>query len=464
MPGAVCFLLALIATPPAGAQDPAPWAEGPPALATLTLAQDPADSLYRQAREALNRGDYRRAVELFGQIRGRYPRSAHTPDAYYWEAFAQQRRGTPESLRAALSLLQQQAERHPTAATQGEARTLAVRIEGELARLGDASSAAALAERATALAASTERPTPASPGTRPTGRCSGENEEQTMVLNALLNMSAERAQPLLERVMARRDAESVCLRRRAIFLVAQKQTPRTEEMLLEAARSDPDGEVREQAIFWLAQTGSTRAAGALDSILRHSTDRAIQKRAIFALSQMGVAPAGATLRAYAGRADADRELRDQAIFWLGQSGNSENTEFLQGLYTRERDPRIKERILFAVSNAGSHGPWLITIATDTREPMALRKSAIFWAGQSATPLAELTQLYDRVAEVEMKEHLIFVLSQRNESAATDKLIAIARNDGNSHLRSRALFWLTQRNDPRVEQLLMEILERRPGGQ
>ena len=43
---------------------PAPWARG-----------DPADSLYRVAREALNRGDYRRAAQLFNDLTRRYPQS-----------------------------------------------------------------------------------------------------------------------------------------------------------------------------------------------------------------------------------------------------------------------------------------------------------------------------------------------------------------------------------------------------
>ncbi len=449
---------------------------GPPALDPDT--QDPADGLYRQAREALNRSEYARAVELFGQIRSRYPRSAHTPDSYYWEAFAQHRRGTTETLRLAQDLLAQQARRHPDAATRGEARTLEIRIESDLARRGDAAAAEALASRGSMIVP----PTPPTPPTPPVGatppvppvppatgratRCAGEDEEQVMVLNGLLNMDAERALPLLERVLARRDAESACLRRRAIFLVSQKRGERAETMLLAAARNDPDAEVREQAVFWLGQSGGPRAAALLDSILRTSTDSKIQVRAIFSLAQMNAASSGPVLRSYAGRSDLNREVRDQAIFWLGQSGNAENGQFLQELYRRERDDQVKERILFAVSQMprrsnAAYGQWLSGIAADASEPIKLRKNAIFWAGQSGAPLGELIQAYDRMPEVEMKEQVIFVLSQRRETEATDKMIAIARSDSNPKLRERAMFWLTQRNDPRVTQLMLEILERRP---
>ncbi len=81
---------------------PAPWA-----------AEDPADSLYRAARDALNRNDYSRAADLFRKIRDTYPKSQYTPDAYYWEAFALYRRGGTSDLKTALSSLEQQEKKYP---------------------------------------------------------------------------------------------------------------------------------------------------------------------------------------------------------------------------------------------------------------------------------------------------------------------------------------------------------------
>ena len=110
---------------------PAPWLQG-----------DPADSLYRAAREALNRRDYLRAAELFAQVPARYPRSGYAADAYYWRAFSLYRLGGTPQLRSALEALRTQRERFPDAATGGDANALATRIEGELARRGDPEAAA----------------------------------------------------------------------------------------------------------------------------------------------------------------------------------------------------------------------------------------------------------------------------------------------------------------------------------
>ena len=116
-----------------------------------------------------------------------------------------------------------------------------------------------------------------------------------------MQMDDARARPILQRVLARRDAGSVCLRRKAVFLIAQESAAGTEDILLETARTDPDPEVREQAVFWLSQVGTDRAVGALDSILRTSTDRAlhhnfgrfVQRESSFHLRRSGLYCCGA---------------------------------------------------------------------------------------------------------------------------------------------------------------------------
>jgi len=125
------------------------WA-GPtePEMPKSWLSSDPADSIYRLARETLNRRDYRLAAELFAQIPARFPRSGHAGDALYWQAFALYRAGGERDLREALAALRQQKTRFPKAATQGDGATLERRIQGELARRGDSEAAAQVAEAA----------------------------------------------------------------------------------------------------------------------------------------------------------------------------------------------------------------------------------------------------------------------------------------------------------------------------
>jgi HEAT repeat protein len=279
-------------------------------------------------------------------------------------------------------------------------------------------------------------------------------------LNALQQMDAERARPILQKVLARRDAASVCLRRKAVFLVSQQQANGTEDILLESVRSDPDPEVQRQAVFWLSQVNTDRAVAALDSILRFSKDHEIQDKAVFALSQQNRPAAQKALQAYAERADVPEDAREKAIFWLGQSGAAGNATFLRSLYGRLKSQELRKKIVFSLSQMGGteNGKWLLGIARDPAEGIEMRKQALFWAGQGGVPIAELTGLYANVSDKEMKEQLVFVYSQRSEPAALDKLIDIAKKDPDRELRKRALFWVGQSQDTRAVQALQDILE------
>lgn len=443
--------------------------------------QDPADSIYRAARGALNRGSYSQAAFLFQQIYGRYPKSTYTPDAYYWEALARYRSGARNDLAAARTALNLQRETYPSARTRDDAGDLLARINARLAQRGDAQAAAEVESVAAAAAGESRSSSrrgsvgqgvavniassrPGQAGRRGGGECSDDDDddEKMAALNALLQMDEDRALPILKKVMARRDAGSTCLRRKAVFLISQHPGPDAETMLLTAVRSDPDDEVREQAVFWLGQAGGERAAGALDSILRTSSDEAVQEKAIFALSQNDSPKALQSLRDYAVRAGAPTSLRENAIFWLGQSHRAENAGFLRGIYKSTKEESLKEKIIFSIAQGGGKDTqrWLAEIAADAGEDIEMRKKAIFWLGQSGgASLPELVTLYDKMPDREIREQLIFAYSQRHDRGATDKLIEIAKTEKDRELRKKALFWLSQSRDPRVAEILEDILSK-----
>jgi len=204
---------------------PEPWAKA-----------DPADSLYRLAREALSRGDYRRAAEIFHQIPERYPQSAYAGQALYYEAFSLYRSGGDDELSTARARLNQLQQRYPSIA-KGDGATLMTRVCGELAKRGDEACAMAIDS---AARGKTSGNTALGQGS--TGRAcpdeDDENDTRIAALDALIQMDAERAMPILKQVLARRDACSTVLRRKAVFLVSQKQTPETANRIIDSpARS-----------------------------------------------------------------------------------------------------------------------------------------------------------------------------------------------------------------------------------
>ncbi len=424
----------------------------------VTYTQDPSEALYRTAGEAMSKGDYIRAAELYADVLKRYPSSKVAESAAYYQAFSLYRLGGDDKLKSALDVLTNLRSRYPSLA-KGEPAALRTRICGELARRGDEACAAELNARVRETEGTSNARARANTATAGCPAEDDENDERIAALNALLQMDAERAMPVLTKVLERRDACSAGLRKKAVFLVSQKRTPETADLLLKIARNDPDSEVREQAVFWLSQVADERAVTMLEDILRTSRDEGLQNKAVFALSQHRSGRGAAILREFAERDGTSEELRGQAIFWLGQRANAETNAFLRSLYTRLKSDELKDKVIFSLSQRRNMGneKWMMDIVTNPRESIEMRKKALFWAGQGGTNIEELLPFYERLADREMKEQMIFVLSQRKSGPAVDKLLSIAKTDKDPELRKKAIFWLGQSRDPRVQQFLLDII-------
>lgn len=413
--------------------------------------QDPADSLYRRARDLLARADYREAVAVFRRIRTeqRFQGSAYGPASYYWEAFALSRLGTDDELRRARELLAQYRERHPRDRQMREAEALSASIAGRLARAGDADAAREITTSARGLS----------------DQCPmAEGDVRLVALNALIQMDAANAVPILREVMARRDECSAPLRRRAVLLLGQKRGAGLDEILVDVVRNDPDPEVREAAVMWLAHSSAPEALAALDQILRTSTDREMQQRALIALSQGHRDDRAASLlRDYAARTDVPVDLRRHAVMSLSHRRDAGTAEFLRGLYGQLSDEELKEQVIFAIAETrdARNAEWLLDIATRESENAEVRKRALFFAAQQPqAPVDRIAALYDATRDREMKEQVLFALSQRiREPAVVEKLMDIGRNETDPELRNRAVFWLSQSRDPRVPGFLLEIIKR-----
>ncbi len=413
------------------------------------LVQDPEDDLYRQARRALAREEYREAARLFMELRQRFSRSPYTGDAYYFEALARYREGSSANLSRARDLLAEQAELFAEAATREDARTLEARITAAAARRGDAEATA----RVRAQAAQ-----------------SCEDEEQgvrSAALSALLNMDSERAVPILREVLAERGVCSAELRRQAVVLLAQHMTSETVDVLVDLAHEnpDPDPAVREAAVFWLSQVDDPAAIEALMDILS-AGDAApeIQERALLALGQSGHPEARAVLESFARGPDTPAHLREQAVFWLGQMEGS--LPFMRDLYGSLSDRELKERVLFAIGRSGDpeSSAWLVERAMDPSESVEIRRNALFWAGQAGLTPAQVVRVYRTAEDRELREHAVMVLAQQveeAETAAVDALMEIARAETDPELKERVIFWLGQSEDPRVPEFLLELV--RGGG-
>jgi len=417
----------------------APWSVG-----------DPADSLYRLARRAMADENYRRAAQLFAELVDRYPRSDYAGDALYYRAYSLYQLGEKRDLRDAVDAIELQARDYADASTREDAKTLRTRIESVQARHGDAKAAQKVQEKASELG--DERGCP-----------SEDDDPRLAALQALMQMDAESALPILRQVVAKRGACSERLRKSAVFIVSQKHSDEATELLLQVARSDPSDDVRAEAIQWLGQSRSQRALSALDSIAMTATDDDILDKAIFALSQTHDERSDAALRRIASDERKSTHARTQAIFWFGQTHrDADDMRFLRELFGRSRSEEIQGSIIQAMAQAHTADAmrWLIDLARDKSISIEARKNALFWAGQNGADLRQLVGLYDEMkGQTEIQNQLIFVFSQRRDRESVDKLMDIATNDPDRDLRKQAIFWLGQSHDPRVQKFLLDLINR-----
>lgn len=111
------------------------------------------------------------------------------------------------------------------------------------------------------------------------------------------------------------------------------------------------------------------------------------------------------------------------------------------------------------ADAGDISPELRLLVRDHDVNLETRKQALFWFGQGDAPTKDLVRLFDDLDARTLREHFTFVVSQRRDNEALDKLIDIARSDRDPDTRKQAMFWLGQSKDPRAIKFFHDILVR-----
>jgi hypothetical protein len=258
-----------------------------------------------------------------------------------------------------------------------------------------------------------------------------------LLVPAVLAANADVIRPLT--TLARDDDRALNTRRSAIMWLGVLGDASVVPTLLEFARQDVNDEGDEKA-------GKKGLAGSAMAALSALDDGA-GIPALIDLARNG--PGTGTRR--------------NAVFWLGQNGDPRGLRVLHEVIENDRESaRLREHAIFALSqvhdDADSESAYILARARDTGEPVSLRRAAIFWAGQRAsTDTKDIVAFYRDADREELREHTIFVLSQRQDDEATDALLEIAREDRESKMRGKALFWLAQRHDPRVQKLIADMI-------
>ncbi len=419
----------------------APWAQG-----------DPADSLYRVARDTFNRGDYRRAADIFASLAKSFPRSAYVSDATYFEAYARYRLGSTDDLKAAAKLLEPLAAKTADDSRRGrdlDAPALYARINHALALRGDRDAAAVIEKQATQAGAP----------------CDQEDlSVQAEALNALSQMDPNAALVPIRKVLARKDECSATLRRNALFILARRADTASANLVLAAAKSDPSVDVRTNAIMWLPRLSGDAGIAALEDMLKSDNDIRIQRAAVRALTTSDNPRAHQSMRSFAERKDAPMDLRVEVVNSMnGDRATGDDAAWLKTLFTQSDDERLKSAIVNTVARIGGNDndQWLLSLAKNSNESTSVRATAVSRLSRSGLSVAELAKLYDQADSRGLRDQLIIAFANRTEPEATDKLVEIAKSGTDYDLRRAAIRALSRKKDPRAQKAIIDLIDKNP---
>lgn len=276
---------------------------------------------YDMGISLMSRRDYERAIVRFDQVIAQ--KAARADAAMYHKAYALYRLGRSSDATTTLATLKKE---YPKSAYLKDAGVL----EGAVRTSGGQ---------------------PMSP------EQADDDELKLLALNALQHTDPERALPLLEGVL--NGANSLQLKQRAIFVLAQSTQPRARQILMDLAKGGGNPDLQRYAIRYVASGGKQGASTAeLRSIYDATQDADIKRAIIQALGQSG----SAFTYVYAGDLLGERaDVRSTRPQGGAKPDNAAATQELASIYQKEQDLELKKTIISSLARQDS-GEALVAMA------------------------------------------------------------------------------------------------------
>ena len=364
---------------------------------------------YEQAQRSVERDEWAGAVAQFQAIAA--AAGARADAALYWKAYALDKLGQRAE---ALTAVAELTKSFPKSRWLGDARALEVQVRQ---RSG----------QAVALDAS------------------GDEELKLLALNALQHSSPDQAIPMLRQLL--QGTQSLKLKERALFVLAQSRSPEARAVLAEVARQgNPD--LQRRAIDYLGMNGTVENRIVLAEVYRSSPDVDVKRRVLRAYMV-----AGDRARVLeAATAERNDDLRGEAVRQLGVM--SAHDELWQ-LYQKESSVPVKRQILQALF-VGGNATRLIELAKT--EPNAeLRRTAVRNLGlmRTAATGPALVEIYTSQKEAEVRNAAVQGLFVQNNAEA---LVTLARRETDPVMKKELVQRLSLMSKSKVAMdYLMEVL-------
>jgi len=375
-------------------------------------ADDRADDLYDEGREAIEEGKYDRALDRFNRLIEL--KSNRTDAALYWKAYSLAKLGRRADALGALADLQQQFK---------DSRWIkdAKALEVELRQ------------------ASGQTIAPES---------QNDEELKLLALRGLMNSDPDRALPIIEQ-MLNSASNSPKVKDRALFVLSQSGSARAREIMGNIAKGAANPDLQLRAIRYLGIMGGADTRQLLADVYRTSSDPNVKKRII---NSFMVSGDRARLLGLA-KGETNADLRGAAVQQLGVMGA--HTELAE-LYATETSIDVKKRIIQAMF-VGGNADKLIELARSEKDPQ-LRRAAVHnlgLMGGSRTGDA-IKAIYQSDTSPEIRREAINALFLQNNGRV---LVELARAEKDPQMKRAMVEKMSiMQKSPEVTAYLMELLK------
>lgn len=363
---------------------------------------------YDRARRAIDDGQWAQALERLQPVIE--AAAARADAALYWRAYALDKIGQRAD---ALTTIAELGKTYPKSRWLGDARALEVQVRQRV-------------------------------GQPVTLDAAGDEELKLLALNALQFQSPEQALPMLRQLLA--SSQSIRLRERALFVLAQSRSPEARAALAEVAKQgNPD--LARKAIDFLGVHGSAENRELLAELYKSSSEVDVKRRILRAYMVSG--DRARVLAAATG--ETVPELRKEAVRQLGVMGAHDE---LYTMYQRETTVEVKREILQAMF-VGGNSTRLIELAK--AEPNAdLRRVAVRNLGlmRTSSTGAALVDIYTTQKDAPVRQAAIEGLFVQNNA---DALVQLARKETDPAMKKAIVTKLSVMKNPAATAYLIELL-------
>lgn len=282
---------------------------------------------YERGTRALDRRQWDEAISLFNPVieegKGR------ADAALYWKAYALAKLGRTSEAISSLDALNQ---KYPQSRWSTDAKALKVE-----------------AQRAAGKPLSPED--------------EDDDDLKLMAINSLMRTDAERALPLLEKLIETKSSPR--LRERVLFVLSQNSSPKAREIVTRIAKGSANPDLQLKAVRSLGIYGGKQNSQLLGEIYTQTNDAAIRRQVIQSLMSAGERDRLIALA----KSENDPELSGLAVHFLGAMGaNSE----LADLYKTQLSKDVRQKVISALFASGNTRQ-LIEIARKETDPAVKKK-------------------------------------------------------------------------------------------